>query len=593
MTIDIEKRKKIMARSIKLGHCICNPKKGCPCDIFKEKDVCPCAGERVENAVEEVRLTSLVEKAGCASKINQADLKKVLAGLPDVFDANVLVGTNTCDDAGVYKLDDNTALVQTVDVFSPSVDDPYTFGQVAAANSLSDVYAMGGKPLTALSIIGFPIETISHRIMTQMLRGGMDKMREAGVVIIGGHSINDHEPKFGYAVTGIVNPSKITANNTAKPGDLLILTKPLGVGIISFAGQLGAASETALNAAAASMIELNKVAAEVMMEIGVSSATDVTGFGLLGHLGEMVSQSGVTAELWADCVPIFDEVLDYVSRGMISGGVERNIEHSSQIVSIADDVSEAITYALYDPQTSGGMLMAVPESKANALVSLLKERGVACAEIIGRITDESKGEIIVKKANVLPLLGERAGVRAQPNENSQPSAASDQPSILSDQPSAASDQPSAASDQPSTLSDQPSAASDQPSILSSVEGCGQYSTNPEDKPMSDDTNCCCGGNEDTNTDCCSGGSEASGTSAGELFSDFCGANLADGAVSLRTKELMAISLSLVTKCEPCVKIHINKAKNMGITDAEIQECVNMAVMFGGAPVMMFYNSIKS
>ncbi|MCX6344402.1 MAG: selenide, water dikinase SelD [Armatimonadetes bacterium] len=537
--IDIEKRKKIMARSIKLGHCICNPKKGCPCDIFKEKDVCPCAGERVENAVEEVRLTSLVEKAGCASKINQSDLKKVLAGLPDVFDPNVLVGTNTCDDAGVYKLDDNTALVQTVDVFTPSVDDPYTFGQVAAANSLSDVYAMGGTPLTALSIIGFPIETISHRVMTQMLRGGMDKMREASVVIIGGHSINDHEPKFGYAVTGIVNPSKITANNTAKPGDVLVLTKPLGVGIISFAGQLGAASESALNAAAASMIELNKVPAEVMMEIDVSSATDVTGFGLLGHLGEMVSQSSVSAEIWADSIPIFDEVLDYISRGMISGGVERNIEHSSQIVTVADDVSEAITYALYDPQTSGGMLMAVPEAKANALVSLLKERGVACAEIIGRITGKSQGEIIVKKANALPLLGERAGVRAQPNVNAQPS------------------------------------------ILSSVEGCGQILTNPEDKPMSNDT------------DCCSGGSEASGTSAGELFSEFCGANLADGAVSLRTKELMAIALSLVTKCEPCVNIHINKAKNMGITDAEIQECVNMAIMFGGAPVMMFYNSIKS
>lgn len=544
--IDIEKRKKIMARSIQLGHCICNPKKGCPCDIFKEKDVCPCAGERVESAVEEVRLTSLVEKAGCASKINQNDLKKVLEGLPEVFDPNVLVGTNTCDDAGVYKIDENTALVQTVDVFMPSVDDPYMFGQVAAANSLSDVYAMGGKPLTALSIIGFPIETISPRVMTQILRGGMDKMREAGVVIIGGHSINDHDPKFGYAVTGIVNPSKIIANNTAQPGDVLVLTKPLGVGIISFAGQMGMASETALSAASASMTELNKIPAEVMVEIGVSAATDVTGFGLLGHLGEMAQQSGVTAELWADSIPVFDEVLDYVSRAIISGGVERNIEHSSQIVNIDPDVSEEISYVLYDPQTSGGMLISVPEAKTEALVMKLKERGVACTAIIGRITEKSSGRIVIKK-------------------NAQ-----------------------------TTLSPG-----------------GKVGNPAEENKMSEDTNCCCGGNGDSPVDCCSGEevkeescccssdssdcccSEGGGVAASpaEIFSEFCGANLADGAVSLRTKELMAISLSLVTKCEPCVKIHINKAKKMGITDAEINECLMMAVMFGGAPVMMFYNSI--
>lgn len=554
--IDIEKRKKIMARSIQLGHCICNPKKGCPCDIFKEKDICPCAGERVESAVEEVRLTSLVEKAGCASKINQNDLKKVLEGLPEVFDPNVLVGTNTCDDAGVYKIDDNTALVQTVDVFMPSVDDPYMFGQVAAANSLSDVYAMGGKPLTALSIIGFPIETISPRVMTQILRGGMDKMREAGVVIIGGHSINDHDPKFGYAVTGIVNPSKIIANNTAQPGDVLVLTKPLGVGIISFAGQMGMASESALAAASASMTELNKIPAEVMVEIGVSAATDVTGFGLLGHLGEMAQQSGVTAELWADSIPVFDEVLGYVSRAIISGGVERNIEHSSQIVSIDPDVSEEISYVLYDPQTSGGMLISVPESKAEALIMKLKERGVARTAIIGRITEKSNGQINIKSKA--------------------------QASILS-----------------------------HPERQSKDEGCGQVLLDSEENKMSEDTNCCCGGNGDSPADCCSGAevkeescccssdsgdccsSEGGGVAASpaEIFSDFCGANLADGAVSLRTKELMAIALSLVTKCEPCVTIHINKAKKMGITDAEINECLMMAVMFGGAPVMMFYNSI--
>ena len=523
--IDLEKRKRIMARSVMLGHCICNPKRSCPCDVFKEKDVCPCAGERVENAVEEVRLTSLVEKAGCASKINQNDLKLVLAGLPEVIDPNVLVGTNTCDDAGVYEIDKNTALVQTVDVFTPSVDDPYTFGQVAAANSLSDVYAMGGKPLTALSIIGFPIETISPRVMTQILRGGMDKMREAGVVIIGGHSINDQDPKFGYAVTGVVNPNRVIANNTAKPGDVLILTKPLGVGIISFAGQMGRASESALAAAAKSMTELNKAASEAMIEVGVSAATDVTGFGLLGHLGEMVRQSGVTAELWADSIPVFDEVLDYVSQAMISGGIERNIEHSAQFVSVEEGVGEEMTYVLYDPQTSGGMLISVSEEKAGALVSRLNERGTACAQIIGRIVGKSNGEITVRRsaqsfACVIPSVVEESAF---------------------------------------SLPDSPLT---------------------KEEPMSNDTNCCC---SDSQTN----------SSPAELFSEFVGANLTDGAISLRAKELMAISLSLVTKCEPCVKIHIDKAKKMGITDAEIDECAMLAVMFGGAPVMMLYNNIKS
>ena len=219
--IDLEKRRRVMQRSMTLGHCICNPKLACPCDVFKEKDICTCAGERIENAVGEASLTKLVEKAGCASKINQNDLKKALADLPEITDPRVLVGSNTCDDAGVYRLNGDMALVQTVDVFAPSVDDPYTFGQIAAANSLSDVYAMGGRPLTALSIIGFPIETLSHRVMTQILRGGTDKMNEAGVVVIGGHSINDRDPKFGYAVTGTVEPSKIVTNDGAKPGDLL------------------------------------------------------------------------------------------------------------------------------------------------------------------------------------------------------------------------------------------------------------------------------------------------------------------------------------------------------------------------------------
>ena len=189
--INYEKRKKIMGRSIALGHCICNPKDPCPCPLFKQKNVCLCAGEREADAAEDVRLTEFVENAGCASKIGQDDLKKALAGLPRAADPNVLVSADTCDDAGVYKLDDEHALVQTVDVFTPVVDDAYLFGRIAAANSVSDVYAMGGRPLTALSIVAFPIERLSHRVLNKMMQGGVDALHEAGVVLLGGHSIKD------------------------------------------------------------------------------------------------------------------------------------------------------------------------------------------------------------------------------------------------------------------------------------------------------------------------------------------------------------------------------------------------------------------
>ncbi len=234
---DIEKRKRIMQRSIKLGHCICNPKEPCPCDLFKDKNVCLCAGERLEDAGEKVELTKFVENAGCASKINQNDLKIVLAGLPKTKDPRVLVSADTCDDAGVFKVSDDLALVQSVDIFTPSVDDPYTFGQIAAANSVSDIYAMGGLPLTALSIIGFPIETMSHRIMNQILRGGVDKMEEAGVSIVGGHSIKDNEIKFGFAVNITNNHEKIITNAKAKPVDSHVFTKQLGTRVIGITSQ--------------------------------------------------------------------------------------------------------------------------------------------------------------------------------------------------------------------------------------------------------------------------------------------------------------------------------------------------------------------
>jgi len=220
MAINIERRKKVMARSMKLGHCICNPAKGCPCDTLKELNVCPCAGEKLPTKSGPVALTQHVRKAGCASKIPQADLLQILKKLPPVTDPNILVGAAAGDDAGVYRIDDAHTLVQTVDVFTPCVDDPHLFGRIAAANSVSDVYAMGGRPITALSIVGFPIDELDGQLMEAMLRGGMETLEEAGCSLIGGHSINDEEIKCGFAITGLIDAARTLRRDAARAGDV-------------------------------------------------------------------------------------------------------------------------------------------------------------------------------------------------------------------------------------------------------------------------------------------------------------------------------------------------------------------------------------
>jgi selenide,water dikinase len=558
---DLEKRKRIMARSMKLGHCICNPKQPCPCPTFKEKNICLCAGERPHDLEEDVQLTKFVENAGCASKINQNDLKKILAGLPKITDPRILVSSNTCDDAGIFKLNEKEALVLTVDVFTPNVDDPYTFGQIAAANSLSDIYAMGGKPLTALSVIGFPIEELSPRVMNRIIRGGLDKVAEAGAVVIGGHSINDRDVKFGFAVTGMIDPSKIIANSNAKPGDVLVLTKPIGVGVISFARQMDRVSDEAMSAAARSMAALNSAASEVMQEIHLDCATDVTGFGLLGHLSEMVAQSGVTVEVYADQVPVFDEALALVKEGLISGAIERNREYASQYVIAADDVGDEMQYILYDPQTSGGLLMTVVEEKADEVIERLKEKGVEHASIIGRVLSKSDGRILIKKspASKTPKLVETKK-EAATHAASELSCCEEPP-----EPECCAS-PAEASEEVSMRAGAPADApccESPPEIAEEETGAhGEEEHLPSDARMR------------------------------EKFSAFMKEVNAEGAIGLRNKELIAVALSLLAKCEPCTRIHIKKARSMGISQAAIDEAVWMAVSFGGAPIMMFYNAMK-
>lgn len=303
------------------------------------------------------------------------------------------MGTGTIDDAAVYRLTDEMAIVQTVDVFTPVVDDPYHYGAISAANALSDIYAMGAKPLLALNIVGFPRGKLPMSVLEQILRGGSDKTIEAGAIIAGGHSIDDPEPKYGLAVTGVVRPDRIVKNVGALPGDQLVLTKPLGIGVITTGIKQEKTSAAALDEAITVMEQLNREASEAMIEVGIHAATDVTGFGLLGHLHEMTSGSRVTARISFARVPVLEEARSLVRRGAIAGGTSRNYEYLRPRVAFSgvDEFDEII---LCDAQTSGGLLMAVPRERLESLQAALRRRKIEPAHI-GEITGEGDGRIEV------------------------------------------------------------------------------------------------------------------------------------------------------------------------------------------------------
>jgi len=310
-------------------------------------------------------------------------------------DPNLIVGMDKADDAGVYKLSEDLALIQTVDFFTPIVDDPYMFGQIAAANSLSDVYAMGGQPLTAMNIVCFPIKTMDISVLREILRGGLDKMKEAGVTLAGGHSVEDSELKYGLSVTGTIHPSRVLTNVGAEPGDKLVLTKPLGTGIINTAIKAGMAEEELAEKVARSMARLNKSAAEVVQEVGVHACTDITGFGLLGHAFEMIQGTGRGMIIYASRVPLFPEAVGFAEMGLVPGGTYRNRDFRIHQVDIDPDVSRYLSDIFFDPQTSGGLLIAVPEEKADSVVIRLQDRGIDEAAIIGEVVNEPKERIKV------------------------------------------------------------------------------------------------------------------------------------------------------------------------------------------------------
>ncbi len=315
-------------------------------------------------------------------------MDSVLAKLPKQSDPNVLVGFDTGDDAGVYLIAPDMALVQTVDFFTPIVDDPWTFGQIAATNSLSDVYAMGGRPVSALSIVGFPNTGRDLDMLEKILQGGLAKMQEAGCTVIGGHSIGDEEIKFGYAVTGVVDPKRIFANRGAKPGDRLVLTKRLGTGIISTALKKRKASEAAVTASIESMLTLNRTGIEVAHEFDVHAVTDITGFGLLGHLRAMAVASGVSMVVEHEKVERLPGALDYSRQGYLPGGLKNNIKFLGACVEFEPKVPQEIRNLLFDPQTSGGLLLVVGEKDSAELVKKLAGRGVP-ARKVGSVVEKT------------------------------------------------------------------------------------------------------------------------------------------------------------------------------------------------------------
>jgi selenide,water dikinase len=322
-----------------------------------------------------------------------SDLAHVLRHLPPQTDSNILVGNGLADDAAVYRLGDDLALVQTVDFFTPIVDDPYDYGQIAAANSLSDVYAMGAEPMTALNIVGFPVRDLPIEVLGEILRGGADKAAEAGVAILGGHTVDDEEPKYGLAVTGRVHPGRFITAHTARPGDLLVLTKPVGTGVIATALKAGVASEAEVRQAVRWMSTLNRSASRAMLEAGAHAATDLTGYGLLGHLSEMCAASGVAARLESSAVPLLPSALPFARAGYTPGGAATNAEYLRGRVRFENGSDRALQALLQDPQTSGGLLISLaPDALPRFLIASAEDM---LAAVVGTVESGAPGHITV------------------------------------------------------------------------------------------------------------------------------------------------------------------------------------------------------
>jgi len=526
MRIDFAKRRRVMERSQLLGHCICDARRPCPCDVLREENICPCAGERPDPVdVSQVKLTQLARNPGCASKIAPADLDAALARLPAVEDPAVISGLAAADDAAIYRIADGVCLVQTVDVFTPCVDDPRLFGKICAANCLSDIYAMGGEPRTALSVLAFPSDELPGEIIHLMLAGAMETFKEAGVALVGGHSIKDDEIKLGFAITGLIAPAVAAALEKPRAGDVLVLTKPLGTGVLAFCRQIGRDYPAGMAAAEVSMAALNRPAAEAMKEAGASACTDVTGFGLFSHLLRMLRPSALGAEILSDALPAFDGAMDALRQGVIPGAIERNREYAAAALHIAPGVDEASVHLGFDSQTSGGLLIAVPAERLSILQQSLARRGAGCF-VIGKIVEGAPGQIFLSQSvNTMSQI---------PTSN---------PAITSDD------------------------------IIS-------MKTSKKSAPAQHEA--CCAEAFQNET--------ASGSAAEsqKAFAALIRSVQTGGALDVKTKELILFALVVASRCQPCFDAHFRKARDLGIPQAELDEAAWCAIALGGAPVKMFY-----
>ena len=345
-----------------------------------------------------VDLFSIDCECGCAAKVPADRLSCILRDVALPSCPELLVGPETLDDAGIYQISEDQCLVQTVDYFPPVARDPYVYGQIAAANSLSDVYAMGGKPLTALAIVCFPAKTFGPEVLQEVTRGGVDKLREAGTVLVGGHSIVDAQPKYGFSVTGVIHPKEIMDNAHARPGDVLMLTKPLGTGVTIMAVKAGMASPEQEDEANRCMRTLNADASFIAREGGATSCTDVTGFGLLGHAVQMAKASGVSLEIYMDEIPRLDGVLEYAAMGLLSGATYSNREYVAETVDFDPDIEQWEQDLLFDPQTSGGLLISCPQDRAQDMIEQAKRKLSTPCAMVGVVTErQTETRITVRR----------------------------------------------------------------------------------------------------------------------------------------------------------------------------------------------------
>lgn len=343
----------------------------------------------------DIRLTQYTKSSGWAAKIGPDVLAQVLCHLPKINNENLIVGLDTSDDAAVYKINEDLALIQTLDFFTPVVDDPYTFGQIAAANSLSDIYAMGGEPKLALNIVCFP-DCLSPEILAEILKGGHDKVLESGAILVGGHSVSDDEPKYGLSVTGFVHPDKVLTNSNAKAGDVLVLTKPLGLGIINTAIKGEMVDKDSYDEAIKVMSTLNKFGKEAIDKVGgVNSVTDITGFGLLGHALEMAMGSSVTIKINSKDIPIIEGAVEYANMGLVPAGAYSNRKHIGDRIYFKEDIPKHLEDILYDPQTSGGLLVSIKKDKVDSLLTAL-ENSPTKYGIIGEVCERKDYYLIVE-----------------------------------------------------------------------------------------------------------------------------------------------------------------------------------------------------